>query len=455
MLRRLPEFLIYAILCGFLLWISAFTAYPATPTFSGEIAPILYQNCAGCHRPGQVAPFPLLTYHDAAKRANLIASVTAKRYMPPWKAEPGYGHFQDERRLTSAQIEAIAEWARNGAPEGDPRKKPAPPQFASGWQAGQPDAVFTTPQPFHIPADGRDVFQCFVIPLGFTADRYVKTVEFHPGNPRVVHHSLLFLDASGEARRLDAATPEAGYPCFGGPGIAISGALGGWAPGATPRPLPDGVAHAVRKGTDLVIQIHYHPSGKPEADQSSVGLTFGDAPRQGLTGMVAGTRQIDLAPGARNQLVTDWISVPEDVDLIGITPHAHLLCTEMKVDAQLPGGRTEPLIWIKDWDFNWQGQYRYAEPVHLPKGTRIVMRYVYDNSEANPRNPSNPPKRVTFGEQTTDEMALLFLQVVLPRPEDVPRFRREFILSRLDQFRREGGKPAGLNRRSLRIINAP
>ena len=444
MLRRISGFLLCAA--------AACAAVP--PTFNRDIAPILYQNCATCHRPGQVAPFSLLTYDDAAKRAALIAAVTAKRVMPPWKAEPGYGHFQDERRLTDAQIEAIGEWARNGAPEGDPRQKPAAPQFSSGWQAGKPDAVFTVAQPFQIPADGRDRFECFVVPLDLPGDRYVKNVEFHPGNPKVVHHALFFLDTSGEARRLDADTPEPGYPCFGGPQIQPAGSLGGWAPGATAEPLPDGVAHTITKGTDLVIQIHYHPSGKAETDQSAIGLTFGDAPARGLAGILVGTRKIDLAPGNSHQEVTDWALVPEDADLIGITPHAHLLCREMKVDARLPDGSTVPLIWIRDWDFNWQGQYRYAAPVHLPKGTRIEMRYVYDNSAGNPHNPSNPPKRVTFGEQTTDEMALLFLQVTLPHPEDARRFRREYVMGRVQQFLTEGGEPAGLGRGVLARVQA-
>ena len=285
---------IVGVISGLLL---AGSAFPATPTFNKDVAPILYQNCAVCHRPGEVAPFPLLTYSDASRRAALIAAVTAKHYMPPWKAEAGYGHFQDERRLTDAQIATIAASARNGAPEGDPRQKPVPPQFASGWQAGKPDAVLTMPQPFQIAADGRDVFRCFVIPLNSAEDRYVKNVEFHPGNPRVVHHALFFLDTSGEARQRETATPGMGYPCFGGPQITPAGALGGWAPGATPEPLPVGVAQTVPKDSDLVIQIHYHPSGKPETDQSSIGLTFGEPPRKGLAGMLAGTRQIDLAPG--------------------------------------------------------------------------------------------------------------------------------------------------------------
>jgi hypothetical protein len=437
---------------GLVFPVSLTSAFGAAATFNKDIAPILYKKCATCHRPGQVAPFSLLTYSDAVKRASLIASVTAKHYMPPWKPEAGYGHFADERRLSEEQIAVIGEWARSGEPEGDPRQKPAPPQFASGWRAGHPNAVFTVPKTFALASDGRDVFQCFVIPLNFTEDRYVKTVEFHPGNARTVHHALFFVDTTGEAEKLDAETTEPGYSCFGGPRIAVSNGLGGWAPGAVPIALPDGVAHTVKKGSDLVVQIHYHPSGKPETDQSSIGLTFGDPPRKGLVNLLAGTRQIDLRAGDAHHLVTDWILVPEDIDLIGIAPHAHLLCRDMKADAKLPNGTTVRLIWIKDWDFNWQGQYRYAEPVHLPKGTRIEMRYTYDNSSGNPHNPSSPPKRVTFGEQTTDEMALLFLQAVLPRPEDAVRFRKELILNRLDQFLTEGGQPAGITPRTIQRL---
>ena len=440
---KLAEGIVLGLLAG-----SAFAATIA-PTFNKDIAPILYQNCAPCHRPGQVAPFSLLTYQDAVKRAGLIAAVTAKRYMPPWKAEPGYGHFADERRLSDAQIALIREWAAGGAPEGDPKQKPAAPAFASGWLAGKPDTVLTIAQPFAIPPDGRDIFQCFVLPMSLSSDAYFKTVEFHPGNSRVVHHALFFVDTSGRARKLDQDTPEPGYPCFGGPQFTPSGGLGGWAPGATPEPLPAGVAHSVESGADLVIQIHYHPSGKPETDQSSIGLTLSDRPTKGLAGMLAGTRAIDLAPGDAHQEVNDWVLVPEDVELIGITPHAHLLCKDMQADARLPDGKIVPLIRVKDWDFNWQGQYRYAEPVKLPKGTHIEMHYVYDNSAANPHNPSNPPQRVTFGEQTTNEMALLFLQVVLPSPDQVKPFRRELILSRLDQFLSEGGQPMGMNPRTM------
>jgi hypothetical protein len=432
----------------------AVKAFAATPTFNTDIAPILYARCAECHRPGQVAPFPLLTYQDAAKRAGLIATVTAKGLMPPWKPEAEYGHFLDERRLTDQQIQWIQQWAENGAPEGDPQKKPSPPEFASGFRAGKPDAVFSIREAFPIPADGQDIVQCFVVPLGFDGDRYVKTVEFQPGNPRVVHHALFFLDRGGAARRLDAATPEPGYPCFGSPQFAPSGTLGGWAPGATPQPLADGMALPIRKGADLVIQIHYHPSGRPEIDQSSIGLTLTEHPQRGLAHMVVGKRLMDLSPGDAHYVVTDWAEVPQDVEVVNIAPHAHLLCKEMKVDARLPDGTTKPLIWIKDWDFNWQGEYRYLEPVKLPKGTRIELQYVYDNSAANRRNPSSPPRRVTFGEQTTDEMALLFLMVAVPHLEDTSAFYRSLSISILDQFFEDGIDPIALTPTQLKGLRA-
>jgi mono/diheme cytochrome c family protein len=412
---------------------TAASVFAAAPTYNRDIAPVLYKNCAECHRPGQVAPFSLLTYEDARKRAAIIASVTEKRYMPPWKAEPGYGHFADERRLTDAEIARIAAWAKAGAPEGEAKDKPAVPLFALGWLAGKPDAVLST-KPFAISADGRDIFQCFVVPMNFDSERYVKTVEFHPGNPSVVHHALFFLDMTGEARRLAGESPDGSYPCFGGPRIVPAGGLGGWAPGATPSPLPAGMAHVVEKGADLVMQIHYHPDGKPETDRSELGLTFTGESTKGLTNFLLGNRRIDLPPGEAHAEVKDSAVVPQDVELIGITPHAHLLCKEMKVEAHLPDGSTQPLIWIKDWDFNWQGQYRYAAPMKLPKGTRVEMRYTYDNSEANPHNPSHPAKRVRFGEQTTDEMGFAFLQVALPHREDVPAFRRASLMTRVEEM---------------------
>jgi hypothetical protein len=195
----------------------AIAAHAATPTFNKDIAPILYQNCATCHRPGEVAPFSLLTYADAAKKAGLLAIVTEKRIMPPWKAEPGYGSFANERRLSEPQIALIREWDKAGAPEGDAKGKPTPPAFPNGWEAGQPDKVLTLSHKFEVAADGPDQYRCFVLPLDTAQDVYLSGMEFRPGNRRVVHHALVFADATGAARKLAADSPDGGYACFGGP----------------------------------------------------------------------------------------------------------------------------------------------------------------------------------------------------------------------------------------------
>ena len=409
------------------------------PTFNEQIAPILHRNCASCHRPGEVAPFSLLTYEDASKRARLIAAVTEARVMPPWSPEPGHGSFVNERRLSDDEIRLIAEWAAAGAPEGDPSRTPALPTFPDGWQAGEPDRIVEMPVDYAVPADGPDQFRCFVLPLDATEDVYVSGFEFRPGNSRVVHHAIVYVDSARAARDRVARSGEGSYRCVGGPGIAVTGAIGGWAPGADPRREEPETALLVPKGSDLVVQIHYHPSGKPEQDRSRLGLHYSGPPTKGRAGMILINRRIYIQPGDANHVVTASATVPQDADLVGITPHAHYLATNMKVDAHLPDGTVTPLIWIKDWDFNWQGQYRYTEPVHLPKGTRVEMRYVYDNSVNNPQNPASPPKMVTWGEETNDEMAIAFLDLVLPSPGDVQAFRVATLLQVLEPFLADGG----------------
>ncbi len=261
-------------------------------------------------------------------------------------------------------------------------------------------------------------------------------VEFRPGNAKIVHHAILFLDTSGEGRKRETV-PGEGYSCVGGPGLDITGSLGGWAPGSLPAMARPGIAHTIKKGSDLVMQIHYHLDGKPEQDQSSVGLTFAkEPPTKGLTLFVLGNEKIDIPAGDGNYVIKASGILPMDTEAIGIFPHAHYLCKDMKVDAHLPDGTVKPLIWIKDWDFNWQGSYRYASPVKLPKGTRLDMQYTYDNSAANPHNPSNPPQEVKFGEQTTNEMGFAFVSLTLDSPDEVPMFRSgtraEFIASMLE-----------------------
>jgi mono/diheme cytochrome c family protein len=384
----------------------------APPTFTRDVAPILYRHCATCHHPGEVAPFPLLTYQDAAKRAKLIATVTASRYMPPWQPEPGYGHFQGERRLRDADIATLRRWAEARAPEGDPARLPPAPHFPEGWQLGPPDMTIRMPKPFSIAADGPDQYMCFVIPLHLTDDKYVRALEFRPEARSVVHHALFLLDAGHIGRQKGES-----YPCFGTPGFLPSGALGGWTPGMQPARMPDGLQLILRKGSDLVLQIHYHPTGKPETDQSALGLYFTDKPpTKWVADIPLGSHQIDIPAGERAYKVRDHFTTPVDVEAVGIIPHAHYICKEMDGWAILPDGRKQWLIRIRDWNFNWQEQYRYATPVKLPADTDLQMEFTYDNSDANPRNPNHPPKRVVWGPDTTDEMAGLHVQVV---PEDM------------------------------------
>ena len=410
-----------------LLWTAA-TAH-ADVTFNRDVAPVVYANCVACHHDGEVAPFPLVTFADVAKHAKQIAAVTATRYMPPWKPQPGWGHFVGERRLTDGQIKMLADWAAAGAPEGT-GTAPPPPAFTAGWQLGPPDLVVKMPQPFHVAADGnggRDVYRAFAVPLNLARDQFVTAVEFRPDSKTVIHHALFFLDANGAGRKKEAAEHDGqpGYVSFGGPGIPITGSLGGWAPGAMPEPLPAGWGRLVRAGSDLILQCHFHPTGKPEVEQATVGLYFAKQPPTRV--IAAGnvhTFAINIPAGDATYVRDAAYTVPVDVDVIGITPHAHLLCRDMKAWAELPDGKRQNLIWIDDWDFNWQGTYRCADPVRLPAGTVVHMRYTYDNSAANERNPNAPPKRVRYGEQTTDEMAFLFLELSPVRRADAAELRR-------------------------------
>lgn len=400
---------------------------PEPVTFAKDVAPILFGNCATCHRPGEVAPFPLLSYKDAKRRAGQIADVTGSRFMPPWLPTAGHGDFAGERRLSDAQVATLRAWADAGAPEGDPKDLPPAPTFTEGWALGEPDLVVRMPDKYTLKAEGRDVFRVFVFPLNLTEDKYVTAIDFRPANRKVVHHALLFTDSRGQARQLDARDPGPGYGRGGGGvGISPTGGLGGWAPGVTPRHLPDGVARVLTKGSDLVVQVHFHPSGKEEHERSTVGLYFAKKEPQRLAfSLPKGMRrsQLDIAAGKKDFAMTDSFTLPTEANVVGIFPHAHLLCKEIKVDATLPDGRQQPLIWIKDWDWNWQDEFRYTSNVLLPAGTRIDQRYVFDNSADNPRNPNQPPKRVTWGEQTADEMAITFFIVTAPKDAMIFRLR--------------------------------
>ena len=378
-----------------------------TLTFTKDIAPILFANCASCHRTGEVAPFTLTSYADVAKRAKTIASVVGKRVMPPWKAAPG-PVYVDECRLTEDQIGVIQQWAAEGVKEGN-AALPALPKFPDGWRNGEPDLVIEMPEAFTIPAEGRDIYRNFVIPTGFTEDKWLAAVEIRPGNRRVVHHVLVHLDVSGKARELDAKDPGPGYRTGGGVGFPSAGQIGGWAPGNVARRSPDGIGVNVPKHSDIVIQVHYNLNGKPETDRTKVGLYFAKGPVDQRARLFPLASRINIPAGDADYRVTSSMPVPADVTLRSVMPHMHLLGREMKVFATLPDGTELPLVHVPEWDFNWQNSYAFAEPVKLPRGSKVTLEARYDNSAANPRNPNSPPKAVRWGEQTTDEMCLAYL----------------------------------------------
>ncbi|MBZ5577027.1 MAG: cytochrome c [Acidobacteriia bacterium] len=398
------------------------------PTFTETIAPIVYRNCVTCHRPGEAAPFSLITYEDVKKRGAIIAAVTKSRYMPPWHAAHDYGEFADERRLSDPQIASIAAWVSQGMPQGDPAKMPKLPQFPEGWHLGTPDLVLEMPAAFGLPASGPDIYRNFVIPTHLAEDKWVRAVEFRPSARKVVHHALFAYVDGGALAKIDGAD---GRPGFGGmgsigvsPGRGSSGSLGGWAVGATPVFLAQGLALPLPKGSDFVLQMHFHLTGKPETEKSVVGIYFADhAPERRLVavqvpalfGFGAG---IDVPAGEKNYTVEDSLTLPVDTIAYAASAHAHYVAKEMKATATLPDGTTQPLLWIPDWDFNWQDRYTYKAAVALPKGTRIDVRLRYDNSAENPRNPSTPPKRVQWGEQSFDEMGSVTVQMVAAHQED-------------------------------------
>jgi len=399
----------------------------AKVTYARDIAPIIQTRCLNCHRDGQVAPFALADYEQAAKRARQIVRVTQDRLMPPWIPSPGHDKFVAERWLTDRELALFKTWAETGRAKGDDADLPPAPKFADGWRLGQPDMIVKMAEPFTVPADGPDVLQNFVIPLTMGEDALVSAIEFHPGNRRVAHHAVVFLDDSGAARKLDRATAEPGYANFGGPGFLPSGALGGWSAGNTPRPLPYGMGRYVKKGSDLVVQMHYHPSGKQETDQSELGLYFVKKPVEEslkepakLVGSIwMANYEMDIAAGERHYRRVTSYTLPKEVIMVGVVPHMHLLGKSMQVTATLPDKTAKMLIDIKNWNYNWQDEYYYERPFKLPAGTRLEVEAVFDNSADNPSNPSSPPKRVTWGDGTKDEMLFCFFLLSAEKTEDL------------------------------------
>lgn len=404
-------------------------------TYAGHIARLLQDNCQGCHREGQIAPFALESYDDAVRWKTEIAAYTKARVMPPWKAARGIGHFSNDLSLSDEEIALIGRWANEGTTLGDEHDLPPTPRYADVWEHGTPDLVVEMPEPYTIAPEGEDDYRHFIIPYEADVDRFVEAIDVQPGNRNTVHHVIVYVDTSGRARELDAADPGPGYTRFGDVGFDPTSVLGGWAPGMQPTLTPKGSGQWLPKKCDIVVQVHYYRTGFEEQDQTKFGLYFSKAERPVPTRMeVAINHRFVIPPGETSYPVKAQCRIHQDSYLYSIMPHMHLIGETMSVTATLPDGQTLPLIKINDWDFNWQTIYRYKDLHYLPAGTLVSVEATFDNSDANPNNPNHPPKPIGWGEKTTDEMCIAFLSLVLESeydPESKGR-RTERLTSQLE-----------------------
>jgi peroxiredoxin len=414
-------------------------AEPTTDvTFERDVAPIVRAHCAPCHRPDQRAPFSLLDYDDVSRHARQIVAVTASKRMPPWKPVANHGEFRNARGLSEREIHLLRTWERNGKPRGEAVDAPPPATYADGWQLGRPDVVLVMKREFEIPADGPDLWQHYVFPSVVLRDRLLTAVEFRPGATAAVHHASFFVDTNHVGRRLDALEPDYGYRgAGGGPLFRPNGVLRSWFPGAHTQHLPEGMGRPVAKGSDLVVEVHYHPTGRVEWDRSQIGLYFAPrTARQYVEEMQVMNTDLDVPAGEAAHLHRASLVLPVDVTLLDTAPHMHLLGRAVSASATRPDGVVVPLVRIDDWDFDWQGSYVYREPLRLPAGTRIDVDFTYDNSAGNVVNPHSPPQRVEWGDGSHDEMAICHFQYTCDTLPDFTRMVRFHDAYATNQFQR-------------------
>jgi len=393
----------------------------ALTTFTRDIAPIVFRSCAPCHHPGEAGPFSLVTYGDAKSHARQIADVTRKRLMPPWLPSADGLLFAEDVHLSEQDIAQFQKWLDDGLREGDLADLPPVPKFSSTWQLGQPDLVLHAAAPYTIPASGSDVYWNFIFRSPLHSSRFIKAIEIHPGDKRLVHHANLLVDRTQSARRQEES-PGSGFASMElqieSESFDPDGHFLFWKPGSPPIVEPPGLALRLDPENDLVLNTHLQPSGKPESVQPTIGIYFTNEPatRFPVLLQIENDRALNIPAGDSNFIVSDAFTLPENVQLLALYPHAHYLCRDMLATARLPDGTEKTLIHIPRWDLNWQAVFRLAQSEPLPRGTTIIMRYRYDNSSDNIANPNNPPQRVTAGNRAVDEMAHLWLQV-LPDPQ--------------------------------------
>lgn len=400
-------------------------------TYYKDIEGIILKNCAPCHQPGKAGPFSLLTYKDVASRGAFIAHVTKSKYMPPWKADPSYSSFANERTLTDSDIELIAKWVNLGMPKGK-KKKENTKVPAGPYPAQMPDMTLTMNEAYPIQATGTDDYRFFVLPTNLPADKYLSAIEFVPGNKRLVHHSRLMTDTTHQVRAIHGLSAD-------DPAISsfekyppADPFLYGWVPGNFPLLFPEGTGKKIHRQSDIILNIHYAPTGAVSFDQSKVNLYFTDRPIEREVYSLSITESHITNPPflikafTKPTFYSTYGPLPASISVIAVLPHMHYLGKYFKAYALTPEGETIPLIRINDWDFRWQGNYQYSKLLYIPKGSTIHIEAKFDNTEENKDNPNNPPIDVTYGWNTTKEMLDMVIYFLLYKTgdEDLPAFRK-------------------------------
>ena len=386
-------------------------------TFSRDIAPIAFEHCTSCHRPGGGGPFNLVHYTDFQKRSKQVMEVIDSRFMPPWHAVKTDFDFANDPTLSDDAVQLFRDWVLAGTPEGDPRELPAMPKYVEGWELGQPDVVLTMDSAYQVPADGPDIYRYFGFPLDLPEDRWVRALEYRPGCREVAHHALVFATDDKGWRSLDAEDDATGFEKWTRQGRG-SRRIISWALGMNARVFPDGVGVVIKKGEDLVLQAHFHPSGTTEEEISRIGIYFSDRTpdRESIEvqipqsfGSLSG---IEIPAGVDDYTLRESFVLPVDVKAYSTAPHAHYIGKKFELNAYLPTGDKRALLRVVDWDFAWQHIYRYENPLLLPAGTRLEAVIQWDNSAENPFNPFSPPKQINWGPYSEDEMGSILLNVV-------------------------------------------
>lgn len=401
---------------------------PQNVTYHKDVESIVQNRCQECHRPGEIAPFSMLTYQDVRPWAKSIKSDVLTKKMPPWFADPKYGHFANDRSLSKQEIDTLVAWVDGGAKEGDAKDAPAPRTYIEGWNIQKPDVVIAMKEPFKITATGEVPYQYVVMPTNFTEDKWVQMAEARPSDRSVVHHIVLFIREPGSKWLKEAApsvpfVPPGNGKDFNNTSGAGSEILMIYTPGMVPEIWRPGLGKLIKAGSDIVLQIHYTPNGKTDAqDQTKVGLVFAkEPPTERAITLGAYNLGFKIPPGDPDFKVEGKSPLPNGGTILSFFPHMHLRGKAFEYKALYPTGETETLLRVPKYDFNWQLDYKLEKPLTVPAGTRIVADGFFDNSPNNPANP-DPKATVTFGEQSWQEMMFGFYDIVIPASQSLREF---------------------------------